>query len=90
MADARVRLSPALPCQTVKYGVIDTARLVRDLLTWETLYVAGRMHKPVATLAADTRVSTAADANLRSALAAALLLLPVRLRRAKSVGWIAD
>ena len=74
-----MRLSPALPCQTVKYGVIDTARLVRDLLTWETLYVAGRMHKPVATLAADDRVATAADANLRSALAAALLLLPVRV-----------
>ena len=54
---------------------------MRDLVTWETLYVAGRMHKPVATLASDTRVATAADANLRAALACALLLLPVRVAR---------
>ena len=42
------------------------------------MYVAGRMHKPVATLTADARIATAADANLRAALACALLLLPVR------------
>lgn len=36
------------------------------------------MQKPVATLAADDRVAKANTRNLRSALAAALLLLPVR------------
>ena len=33
--------------QEVKYGIISTARLVQDLEDWDTLYVAGRMHKPV-------------------------------------------
>ncbi len=53
-------------------------RLVRDLLEWDALYVAGRMQKPVATLAADARVAAAAERNLQAALACALLLLPVR------------
>ena len=47
-------------------------------MTWDALYVAGRMHKPVATLASDGRVAAAAEGNLRAALACALLLLPVR------------
>lgn len=34
----------------VKYGVISTERLKRDLEGWETLYVAGRLHKPVSLL----------------------------------------
>lgn len=58
--------------------MIGTSRLLDDLRQWDSLYVAGRMQKPVATLAADARVAAAADANLTSALACALLLLPVR------------
>ena len=58
--------------------MIRTSSLLSDLAQWDTLYVAGRMRKPVATLAADERVAAASDGNLRAALACALLLLPVR------------
>lgn len=50
--------------------------LQRDLLHWSTLYCAGRLHKPVATLAAHPGVAAAQEANLAAALRVALLLLP--------------
>lgn len=60
----------------VKYGIIDIDTLCADLLDWDTLYVSGRMHKPVAMLVADPRVRVAQQVNLTSALRVALLLLP--------------
>lgn len=64
--------------EIVKYGVMSVEDLCKDLLKWETLYVAGRMHKPTAVLfdVTNNRVPNAQQANLTSALRASLLLLP--------------
>ena len=60
----------------IKYGVISTAQLTEDLRDWRHLYVAGRLHKPVATLRADEEIERAQQANLDHALDAARLMLP--------------
>ena len=60
----------------IKYGVIGQARLEADLRQWESLYVSGRMHKPVRILHPNHTIEEANQVNLRSALAAALLLMP--------------
>ncbi|CAL1534592.1 unnamed protein product [Lymnaea stagnalis] len=62
----------------IKYGVISTARLITDLLDWESLYISGRLHKPVSLIILPTNedLITAMKVNLRSAVHAALLLLP--------------
>lgn len=64
--------------EIVKYGVISLQDMCDDLLYWDTLYVSGRMHKPIARLFDSTngRVPIAGQANLTSALRTALLLLP--------------
>jgi len=31
----------------MKYGVISTHTLVDDLVNWRSMYISGRMHKPV-------------------------------------------
>lgn len=68
--------SKQFPSQVFKYGVVSYRHLMQDLLTWSDLYVAGRLHKPVAFVPgfegpADFRSALAA--NLRSALAFSLL-----------------
>ncbi|XP_050719022.1 phosphatidate cytidylyltransferase, mitochondrial-like isoform X2 [Eriocheir sinensis] len=63
----------------IKYGVISHSSLVADLLDWDTLYVAGRLHKPVLLLhkeSEDEELHTALKLNLFSAVHTALLLLP--------------
>ena len=59
----------------MKYGVVDQQDLLRDLTEWESLYLAGRLHKPTLPLLSppDNFVS-AQDQNLHAAVAAALLL----------------
>ncbi|KAF8516321.1 mitochondrial matrix Mmp37-domain-containing protein [Hysterangium stoloniferum] len=61
---------------TVKYGVTSIDTLCSDLLSWRTLYLAGRMHKPLRIIRDDARVRLTQQVNLTSALRTALLTLP--------------
>lgn len=60
----------------IKYGVVNLDTLCKDLSRWDTLYLAGRLQKPVKILRDDPRVRLANQVNLLSALRTALLLLP--------------
>lgn len=50
--------------------------LCSDLLNWRSLYLAGRMHKPLRIIKDDARVRLTQQVNLTSAVRAALLTLP--------------
>ena len=60
----------------IKYGVANLDTLSSDLSEWRTLYLAGRLQKPVKILRDDPRVRLANQVNLISALRTALLMLP--------------
>ncbi|TDZ46186.1 Phosphatidate cytidylyltransferase [Colletotrichum trifolii] len=60
----------------IKYGVTSIDNLVTDLSTWNNLYIAGRLHKPVKILRDHPRVRLANQVNLISAVRTALLMLP--------------
>ncbi|KAJ6109114.1 Phosphatidate cytidylyltransferase [Penicillium sp. IBT 16267x] len=62
----------------IKYGVVNLDTLCRDLTRWDTLYLAGRLQKPVKILRDHPKVRLANQMNLLSALRVALLLLPER------------
>ena len=62
----------------IKYGVVNLADLLGDLNEWNSMYLAGRMHKPILVLRDDARVRLASTVNLSNALRIALLLLPER------------
>ncbi|KAL4237379.1 Phosphatidate cytidylyltransferase [Mactra antiquata] len=62
----------------IKYGVIGTDRLVSDLINWDTLYVSGRLHKPVKVVKKphSSTLIQALEMNLASAVHSSLLILP--------------
>ena len=60
----------------IKYGVVNLDVLYKDLSEWDTLYLAGRLQKPVKILRDDPRIRLANQINLISAVRTALLLLP--------------
>lgn len=60
----------------IKYGVISLDDLEEDLRDWNTLYVAGRMHKPIRMLKSSPEIDDAQKRNLEMAVGVARLLLP--------------
>lgn len=73
----------------VKYGVVQLNTLERDLAEWDTLYLAGRLQKPVKILRDDAKIRLANQMNLISALRTALLLLPPKFTEEELFGTIA-
>ncbi|KAM7219020.1 Mitochondrial matrix Mmp37 domain containing protein [Rhypophila decipiens] len=73
----------------IKYGVVQLSTLEKDLTTWDTMYLAGRLHKPVKILRDDARIRVANQMNLISALRTALLLLPPKFTEEELYGTIA-
>ncbi|QLG70165.1 hypothetical protein HG535_0A01040 [Zygotorulaspora mrakii] len=51
----------------VKYGVISMEKILKDLATWDTFYIAGRLQKPVKILKNDLRVQYWNQLNLKGA-----------------------
>lgn len=51
----------------VKYGVVSMNNLLKDLATWDTFYLAGRLQKPVKVLKNDLRVLYWNQLNLKAA-----------------------
>ncbi|PRD29670.1 UNVERIFIED_CONTAM: tamm41 [Trichonephila clavipes] len=76
----------------IKYGIISTTHLIEDLLDWQTLYISGRLHKPVniLTKVENTDVQQALLTNLQSALHASLLCLPENFTEEELYLKIAD
>ncbi|NWV76647.1 TAM41 protein, partial [Dasyornis broadbenti] len=77
---AGIYYNTLVPCngRIIKYGVISTDALIEDLFHWKTLYVAGRLQKPVKILAQNenSKLQAALVSNLKSAVTAAFLMLP--------------
>ncbi|KAI0315805.1 Mmp37-domain-containing protein [Amylostereum chailletii] len=71
------------------YGVTTVDNLSSDLLKWNTLYLAGRMHKPLRIIKDDARVRLTQQVNLTSAVRAALLALPAEFSETQLFSKIA-
>ncbi|RYG69323.1 hypothetical protein EON64_03020 [archaeon] len=60
----------------LKYGVISKKHALKDLLHWNNLYLAGRLHKPVHILKSSADFDSALQTNREHVMRTALLLLP--------------
>ncbi|KAF6787898.1 Phosphatidate cytidylyltransferase, mitochondrial [Colletotrichum sojae] len=73
----------------IKYGITSIDNMCTDLSTWNNLYLAGRLHKPVKILRDHPRVRLANQVNLISAVRTALLLLPPKFTEKELFSTIA-
>ncbi|CUS24331.1 LAQU0S15e02102g1_1 [Lachancea quebecensis] len=62
--------------QTVKYGVVSMENLLKDVATWDSFYLAGRLQKPVKVLKNDLSVQYWNQLNLKAAATLAKHLMP--------------
>lgn len=62
--------------QLVKYGVVSVQRLIDDLASWDSFYLAGRLQKPVKILKDDSMIRFWNQQNLRAAATLAYMNLP--------------
>lgn len=69
-----VRMDPNSPHQMVKYGVSSMDTLSSDLINWDSMYLAGRLHKPVAIIRSSPDICLLNQFNLVNAIKLALLL----------------
>lgn len=67
----------------IKYGVISMANLVQDILCWNSMYVSGRLQKPVYILVDNWDLAKVNQVNLQAAVLAALLILPAEFSEEK-------
>ncbi|KAL3475890.1 mitochondrial matrix Mmp37-domain-containing protein [Aspergillus californicus] len=74
----------------IKYGVVNIDTLCNDLSHWNTLYLAGRLQKPVKILRDHPKVRLANQINLLSAVRVALLLLPEKFTEFQLYSTIAS
>ncbi|ODV94681.1 hypothetical protein PACTADRAFT_50543 [Pachysolen tannophilus NRRL Y-2460] len=61
--------------QLVKYGVSSVDNLMSDLINWDTFYLSGRLHKPVAIIRNSPNIALLNQFNLINAIKLSLLLL---------------
>lgn len=73
----------------IKYGVTSIDNLVNDLSTWDSLYLAGRLQKPVKILRDHPSVRLANQHNLIAAIRTAMLLLPENFSEVELYSMIA-
>lgn len=73
----------------IKYGVISVQDLLKDLEAWNSLYVGGRLHKPVVLLKQNPALEKPMKTNLEQALNVSLFLLPQRFSESELYETIA-
>ncbi len=82
-AGAGVFYNPLIPFedQKIKYGVIMNSTLIDDLIRWDSLYIAGRLHKPTFIFKSTPKIDEAIKINLESVVNVSLLMLPEKFTK---------